>query len=341
MEVLKKADYALLCRVLAPRVDSRDGICGEYGYLWEPDKIGLARLRQQMRKLLIESGDFRTEDLEDWTLEEILPILSAARWQADGVLRAEQRAQLQEPFELGLRHAARWQQFVREAVAIIMQHHKDRLRGKKGLRAPLPGMVQQHLAGFRQRDMGDIPWMFFVLGAKLEGVFDAKGAFVPEDAYRDIRVLSDYIRPNVDYYVDGRMSAGELSDLWSIIRPMLLAEEEVPTEVSDNADEASESGNAPPKDEGEEVLHSNDYRWVKYNGHCFTFTDYQAAAVKLLWEQKGGELGQAYILEEIGSATNRFRNVFKKKGGMHPAWGTMIIRGQTKGTYCLAPRQKT
>ncbi len=102
---LGKADYAEFCWVLAPRVDSWSGITWEYGYQWEPDEAGRARLRQQIRKLLIEPGDFLGEDLEHWTMVQLLPPLTAARSQADGVLQAQQKAQLREPFELGLRYA--------------------------------------------------------------------------------------------------------------------------------------------------------------------------------------------------------------------------------------------
>lgn len=336
-EVLEKADYAELCWLLAPRIDSRVGIRSEYGYRWDPDEIGRIHLRQQIRKLLIESGDFLAEELEDWTLTQILPALAVARERADEALRAKQKAQLQEPFELGLQYAARWQDYVREAVAIVMQYHARRRQGHKGLRAPFPDMVDSERAGSRQYDEGDIPWMFFVLGEKLEGVFDVKGTFVPADLREDIITLISYIHPNVDRYVDGKMSADQLNDLWVIIRPVLLGEEVKPVLASDHHRKAREGLIARPVHDGDEVSHSDDYRSVKYNGHDFAFTENQAAAVKLLWEQEGGELGQAYILEKIDSATDRLRNVFKRKGGMHPAWGTLILRGQTKGTFRLAP----
>jgi hypothetical protein len=339
-ELMVKADYRVLCELLAPRVDSWQGIRAQPDYRWEADEVGRARLRQQIRQLLIEPGDYLLEELEDWTLTQIVPILIPARKRADEALRAEQKAQLQEPWELGLRCAGRWQQYVRQAVAIVRQYHERHLRGHTGLRAPFPEMIDATLAGFRHRDMGDIPWMFFVLGEKLETVFNTKGIFIPGDLYDEIRHFWLYFYPNVHHYAHGRMSADELSDLWVIIRPVLLAEEAEPAEVTSNAGEASESRNAPPGSQSEEILHSDDFRRVKYHGYDFTFTDYQAAAVKLLWEQESGELGQAYILEKIDSATDRLRNVFKRKGAMHPAWGTMIIRGQTKGTYRLAPRKK-
>lgn len=82
-----------------------------------------------------------------------------------------------------------------------------------------------------------------------------------------------------------------------------------------------------------------DCRSVNWYGQVFTFTPIQAACVKVLIEHyKHGvpELGEQTILEcdQVKSSQNRLASVFDNGG--HPAWGTMIKPGSTKGTVRLA-----
>ncbi len=81
-----------------------------------------------------------------------------------------------------------------------------------------------------------------------------------------------------------------------------------------------------------------DCRSVNWYGQVFAFTPTQAACVKVLIEHyKHGvpELGEQAILEceQVESSQNRLAAVFNN--GKHPAWGTMIKPGSTKGTFRL------
>ena len=49
------------------------------------------------------------------------------------------------------------------------------------------------------------------------------------------------------------------------------------------------------------------------------------------WEQDTPEVGGAYILETIGTIAAKFTDLFKN----HTAWNSMIIGGETKGSYRL------
>lgn len=83
------------------------------------------------------------------------------------------------------------------------------------------------------------------------------------------------------------------------------------------------------------ATHSPDYRSVNWFGVPFTFSPTQAACVKVLWlawENKTPEVGDATILEEADSDAERLPLVFRD----HDAWGTMIVKGSTKGTHRLA-----
>jgi hypothetical protein len=84
--------------------------------------------------------------------------------------------------------------------------------------------------------------------------------------------------------------------------------------------------------------HSLDFRSVRWHGKDYTFTPTQAAIVTELWaawEQGTPDIGDPTLLRKADCAGDRLRDVFKN----HPAWGTMIVEGQTKGTRRLRPSQ--
>ena len=81
---------------------------------------------------------------------------------------------------------------------------------------------------------------------------------------------------------------------------------------------------------------SLDFRSVHWFGADHTFTATQAACVKVLWEawQNGTpDVGQETVIDKAGAETKRLDHVFRA----HPAFGTMIVQGGTKGTFRLNP----
>ena len=87
-----------------------------------------------------------------------------------------------------------------------------------------------------------------------------------------------------------------------------------------------------------EATHSADFSSVYWYGETYTFTPTQKAAIRLLWEAKDNrtpDLGQDYILDEIGSDSKRLRDVFKS----HPAWKKMITTIKS-GSFRLAKPEK-
>jgi hypothetical protein len=81
--------------------------------------------------------------------------------------------------------------------------------------------------------------------------------------------------------------------------------------------------------------HGPDYRDCTWNGERFTLTTTQAACVQTLWEERDKgtlELSQQYILEKSGAESQQLKDVFKKS----TAWGTMIVRGSTQGSFRLS-----
>ena len=87
------------------------------------------------------------------------------------------------------------------------------------------------------------------------------------------------------------------------------------------------------------VRHSDDFRSVVWFGTSYTFTRNQAACVKVLWTAwKAGtpELEGLTVVTQADVSQTRLSDVFKAKGKMHLAWGTMIGQGRTKGAYRLS-----
>ena len=93
----------------------------------------------------------------------------------------------------------------------------------------------------------------------------------------------------------------------------------------------------------QETKHGEDFRSVIWNGTPYEFTALQAACVKILWEHwaKGtSSVGGQYVLENAVIAdanvvtSARMSDVFRD----HPAWGTMIIPGATRGSYRLSEK---
>jgi hypothetical protein len=86
---------------------------------------------------------------------------------------------------------------------------------------------------------------------------------------------------------------------------------------------------------GADSEHSPDFRSVNWHGTHYSFTATQAECVKVLWgaaEKRTFDVGDATVLEASDSQSGRLPLVFRD----HPAWGTMIVEGATRGTHRLA-----
>lgn len=104
-------------------------------------------------------------------------------------------------------------------------------------------------------------------------------------------------------------------------------------------DEPSTATNETLVDGGGPPRHSPDFRSVFWRGQTFTFTANQAAAVAILWkaaDQGTPDVGDAYVLEQVDSESTKLQNTFRSRTGAHPAWGTLVIPGKSKGTHRLA-----
>jgi hypothetical protein len=118
-------------------------------------------------------------------------------------------------------------------------------------------------------------------------------------------------------------------------REWLALKESSETPSSPNRQRVDLSGGEEPP-----IEFSRDFRSCRWGTKQFTFTAQQAACVRVLWEsrQRGTfDVSQITVLGEAESAMAdspkpRLRDLFRS----HPAWGTMIVKGSTRGTYRLA-----
>jgi len=86
----------------------------------------------------------------------------------------------------------------------------------------------------------------------------------------------------------------------------------------------------------DDVVPSTDFRSVRWFGEVYSFTANQAPVVKLLfehWELGAPDVGDDTLLSavDLEAPPARLAVLFRK----HPAWGTMIVPGGTKGTRQL------
>jgi hypothetical protein len=87
--------------------------------------------------------------------------------------------------------------------------------------------------------------------------------------------------------------------------------------------------------------HSDDFTSVDWYGQHYTFTRTQADCVREMWgnwERGTPSLKQRTILDGAESSNTRLRDVFRKKGVMHPAWGIMIVK-TGRGCFGLSEPQ--
>ncbi len=154
--------------------------------------------------------------------------------------------------------------------------------------------------------------------------------------------LSDDLREPIELIVntceDTRSQCTSIGDVCVFIAGRTKALDE----AGKRGELAAKNGGSIPKprtlaDSDKQVLGSTDYRTVRWSGDTFTFTPTQAACVKVLIEnsvQGTPSIGEQTILEHAESSQGRLSNVFQN--GNHPAWGTMIVSGPTKGTFRIA-----
>jgi hypothetical protein len=99
-------------------------------------------------------------------------------------------------------------------------------------------------------------------------------------------------------------------------------------------------GAAPSKnfDVAATAKHSEDFRWVLWNGVEYDFSITQALCVQVLWKAwKDGisEVTWDTLARESKATSDKFGDVFRKNKKRHPAYGPMIIKGRRAGTFRL------
>lgn len=95
--------------------------------------------------------------------------------------------------------------------------------------------------------------------------------------------------------------------------------------------------NSPP-------AHSVDFTTVRWRGSAYYLTGLQAAVVRLLWEARDNgtpDVRASYLLETVGSASDRIQDVFKAGKDDPKIWGELLGKGSREGTVRLYFDDKT
>lgn len=90
---------------------------------------------------------------------------------------------------------------------------------------------------------------------------------------------------------------------------------------------------------GPDPKHISDFQAVYWPGlGRFRFGPKQAVIVRLLWEARDEgvpEVTQSELLRGANSDCTRLQDLFRTGGVNHPAWGTLIVKGERSATYRL------
>jgi hypothetical protein len=87
-----------------------------------------------------------------------------------------------------------------------------------------------------------------------------------------------------------------------------------------------------------EFIHSDDFRSIRWLGKEYSLTTGQAQVMQMLWEANchgTSELSEAYILERLGSPASRLADTFRQREPQSELWGSLIVRGGTRGAVRL------
>jgi hypothetical protein len=85
-------------------------------------------------------------------------------------------------YEEGFRHREHWRQRTKEAVESVTDWARRDETGRVFLRTPFPYMA----CDSRTLTDDDLPWMYLIVGMKLEVFFGLKHVFIAEDVYMDL-----------------------------------------------------------------------------------------------------------------------------------------------------------
>lgn len=106
---------------------------------------------------------------------------------------------------------------------------------------------------------------------------------------------------------------------------------------------------SPPTEQANEqdnqVTHADDFRSVRWFGNPYTFTETQAACIKVLidyWRREKLPCKQETVIDKVDTNEIYLQKVFRnKKDGKkikHPAWGTMIKTDESGLVFLEPPK---
>ena len=185
---------------------------------WKPDDFGMVCFKAKAREVLISSGLHTLDEMKKLTIHQIIWLVDKKLGQTEYKEREQSQTQwkseLREAYETALEHKEYWQQRVREAIALVKQWYQDySINGKEIQRVSLPYMESPY---FRKPDIEDLSWMYWVLGMKLQDVFDITRVFIPDDVEFEMVSLFRHIEKPV-WEIVRRASLEDFKTYWGYV----------------------------------------------------------------------------------------------------------------------------
>jgi hypothetical protein len=140
----------------------------------------------------------------------------------------------------------------------------------------------------------------------------------------EIRLEQELFRAWKQKYPSGNEPYETLADRTDLVEE--LAQARARAESAQAGFTAAEKG----------IICSPDFRSVRWSGQLYEFTTQQSACMKIYyqaWKKGVPAVSDGYVLTKIEAGDKtRINKIFAE----HPAWDTVIIPGETKGTHRLA-----
>lgn len=210
--------YSWLCNLMPAEVKKQDSCVSRHQIIWTPYDFGKACFKQKVKEILCKPDSYEYEDLKKLTTREIIALmdiqLNKAGNEAFRKNMTQWQTELREAYNIGLAHKEYWQKNVIEAIKSLRQWYDNFTKGNISARYPLPYMKDNS----RLPDTEDLPWMYLVLGMKLQEIYSLKRVFIPENVEIEMVGLWNLLEKPVWGIVHGAGSLEDFKTWWGIVK---------------------------------------------------------------------------------------------------------------------------
>lgn len=187
---------------------------------WRADAHGRARFARVVRELLVKPGHYSFEELRPWTFAQLWIEMTAEIERRD---RAG-REQLRPIYKQARRYADRWRREARRATDSFTAWLKGFDSGADLQRSPFPCLQQPEF--HRAVTADDLPWMYLVVGLRLDRDFGPAHTFIPEDVELELKGAWQWTEKSIYAMACYVAPLSDLEDWWHSVKEDILKREE-------------------------------------------------------------------------------------------------------------------